>query len=291
MSFWRVRRAGQGILALVSATDPQRSRPRLKKRFGQHHLTRPELCRPLLRFLEPEDATVIEVGPGGGVLTGALRATGARVWALEVDVDWIGHLASRARRDDDLALVGLDALDFPWHRLRAPVRVTGNLPFNVGTPIIDAVLSRSVQHPELVPRSAFMVQKEVAERLVAKPGERAYGGLSVTVAARARARLLGTVAPGAFRPPPKVAAAFVGFVPRPPALDLARLPCLFAVVRAAFASRRKTLRNTLGSAYGRGPADAALAAAGIDPGRRAETVALDEFIHLTHELETADPPR
>ncbi|MEM8934567.1 MAG: 16S rRNA (adenine(1518)-N(6)/adenine(1519)-N(6))-dimethyltransferase RsmA, partial [Acidobacteriota bacterium] len=252
------------------------SRPRLKKHYGQHHLVSGASCRPLVDFLSAggvDPRWVVEIGPGGGVLTRELLATDLRVLAVEVDTEWVGFL-HRELSTPKLSILGADGLGFPWHRLPAPSLVTGNLPFNVGTPIVDQVLDAAAREPDRLPRLGFMVQKEVADRLVARPGDPAYGALSVLVRARARTRTLGTVPPGAFRPPPKVAAAFVGFEPLPldqqpsPAAELAGLR---RVVHAAFGQRRKTLANALGAVYGKPRVIDVLEAIEIDPRRRAET--------------------
>jgi len=141
-----------------------------------------------------------------------------------------------------------------------------------------------LRHPDRVPRGAFLVQKEVADRLSAGPGDPEYGALSVLVRARAEVALLGRVKAGSFRPPPKVDGAFVGLqavTPPLPAEGPAGMAAFEATVKAAFARRRKTLRNALGAAWGRAAAEAALAAAGIDAGARAEELAVADFVRLT----------
>ena len=247
--------------------------PTLKKRWGQHHLRDGDLCRPLLRFLDPAGARVVEIGPGGGVLTERLLAAGARVLACEVDPEWAFVLR---RRLPAAAVAVFDALDLDWSRLRPPVLAAGNLPFQVATRLIEQLLP----HSAVVERAAFMVQKEVAERLVAKPGDAAYGSLSVLTAGLSAVRYLGTVAPGSFRPPPKVAAAFVGFTLRPPPFPPERLPAFVRLVRLAFAQRRKTLRNALAAGWGRERAESVLAEAGLDHRCRAESLPLSTFVEL-----------
>lgn len=249
-------------------------KPSYKKRFGQHHLRHGGLCRPLLEYLCPEGRAVVEIGPGGGVLTAELLSDAARVIALEVDLEWAAHLR-RALPSDRLSVWVADALSFSWERLPSPMLVTGNLPFNVGTPIIESVLAQV----GTVDRAAFMVQKEVAERLVAQPGDPAYGALSVLVAAQAQVRYLGSLAARSFRPPPRVDAAYVGFELRQ---DASREDgdTLRTVVHQAFAQRRKTLRNSLSSGWGKDLTEPILAAANIDGRRRAETLSLEEFQRL-----------
>lgn len=251
--------------------------PRLKKALGQHHLVDGRLCHPLLAFLRPEGERVLEVGPGGGVLTRELAAAGARVWAWELDPGWAAALVRRWEPGLPApAVVVGDALTIPWQRLPAPTLVAGNLPYGIATELVRRLL----RHPDRVPRAAFLVQKEVADRLVAAPGESAYGALSVLVRARAEVTLLGRVRAGSFRPPPKVDGAFVGLRPLPPPLPPDRMEGFEETVKAAFGQRRKTLRNALGAAWGREAAEVALAAAGIDPGIRAGELSVRDFVRL-----------
>ncbi len=217
---------------------------------------------------------MLEIGPGGGVLTAELLGAGARVAAWEVDLEWA--FALRRRFGGGLAVAAADALVLDYDRLPSPTLVTGNLPFNVATRLIDALLP----HAATVPRAAFMVQKEVAERLVARPGERAYGSFSVLVAAQASARYLGTVRPGSFRPPPKVSAAFVGLELRAAPVAAGDMPDFRRLVRLAFAQRRKTLRNALAAGLGRDAAGELLAALGLDARCRAEELALADFVEM-----------
>jgi 16S rRNA (adenine1518-N6/adenine1519-N6)-dimethyltransferase len=261
--------------------------PRLDKALGQHHLVSGSLCRPLIEFLQPGGQRVVEVGPGGGVLTAELLAAGARVLAWEVDLAWAAELrrrwegwgiASPAGRGSDgpLAIVVEDALDLPWGRLPAPTLAAGNLPYNIATALLGALLPHHLR----VPRAAFLVQREVAERLLAGPGDPAYGSFSVLVAAYARAVPLGRVRRGSFRPPPKVEGAYVGFELRPPPLPDGEMPAFLATVRLAFSQRRKTLRNALAAGWGRERAGAVLAALGLPDDARAERLGLAELLAL-----------
>jgi 16S rRNA (adenine1518-N6/adenine1519-N6)-dimethyltransferase len=265
--------------------------PRLDKALGQHHLVSGSLCRPLIEFLQPGGQRVVEVGPGGGVLTAELLAAGARVLAWEVDLAWAAELRRRWRRWRPLegiaspsgggsggppAIVVEDALDLPWGRLPAPTLVAGNLPYNIATALLGAVLPHHLR----VPRAAFLVQREVAERLLARPGDPAYGSFSVLVAAYARAAPLGRVRRGSFRPPPRVEGAYVGFELRPPPLPEGEMPAFLATVRLAFGQRRKTLRNALAAGWGRERAGAVLAALGLPDDARAERLGLAELLAL-----------
>jgi 16S rRNA (adenine1518-N6/adenine1519-N6)-dimethyltransferase len=262
------------------------AKPPLRKALGQHHLTRPEVCAPLLSYLSPQGRSVLEVGPGDGALSGALLAAGAsRVVGWELDPAWAFRLAQRTA-DSRLQVVVGDALEIPWRRLPAGSRVAGNLPYNVATAIIDRVLDAH----GAVERASFLVQLEVARRLVAVPGEPDYGALSVLVAARAEARLLGRVRRGAFRPPPKVESAFVGFDLHEPARTGGGMEALRAVVWSSFGLRRKTLRNSLAASWGLGAAESVLNRLGWDSRVRAEALSLSDFLLLTTAWEDAGKP-
>ena len=252
-----------------------RNNPSLKKRFGQHHLRSGELCRPLVDYLQPAGRPVVEIGAGGGVLTAALSAAGGRVVACEVDLDWVFELRRRFFGKGP-RILALDALEVDWSRFQQPVVVAGNLPFNVGTRLIEKLLP----HFATVTRAAFMVQKEVAERMVAEPGDSAYGSFSLLVAAQARARYLGTVHPASFKPPPKVTAAYVGLELMAPPVPPEQMPQFVRLLRLAFAMRRKTLRNSLASGVGKAAAGEVLAAAGLDDRSRAQNLDLAAFVRL-----------
>lgn len=273
--------------------------PPLKRALGQHHLRDGRLCRPLVEYLQLETSCgVVEIGPGGGVLTRELLARGVRVGAIELDPAWAFALRSRIAlewepvqrgasgerggRPARLTIVVADALDIEWSRLPVGWRVAGNLPYNVGTPIVERLLAGA----PIGTRAGFLLQREVVERMVARPGDDAYGALSLLVAIRARAERLAILRPGSFVPPPKVDSAFVGLEVVEPPLSARQLPELERLIRVAFAQRRKSLRNSLAAGYGRAAADAALAAAGIAPSRRAEQLGLREFMALRSALES-----
>ncbi len=251
-------------------------RPPLLKSLGQHHLRDGRSTRPLVEFLGVGGAPVIEIGPGGGVLTRELLAAGAtRVTAVELDPRWAFELASGIEAADRarLQVAVADALDLAWGRLSVPTLVAGNLPYNVGT----AILERLLAFTRRVPRAAFLLQREVVDRIVAKPGEPDYGALSVLVAARARAQRLGRLPAGAFRPAPRVESAFVGLELGLAGVDPERFEAFARVVRLAFSQRRKTLRNALASGWGRDAAAAALDALRLPPSARAESLDLAAF--------------
>jgi 16S rRNA (adenine1518-N6/adenine1519-N6)-dimethyltransferase len=284
MPIWR-RRGERGRPCRASAQiDPQGSAnlaamvaPALRKELGQHHLLQGEICRPLVEYLQPRGRTVLEIGPGGGVLTRELLAAGATVVAWELDLDWAVTLRQRLPAEALRVVVG-DALDIPWENIPAPL-VAGNLPYNVATPLIE----RTLLAPG-VERAAFLVQLEVGERLIAGPGDGEYGALSVLTRAAAEPRWLGRVKRGSFRPPPQVDGALVGFRTHAPPVPRSEMSGFTRFVRLCFAQRRKTLRNALAAAIGRDAAEAALRACGQPDKIRAEALDLAAFVRLYTEV-------
>src|SRR5262245_41845630 len=270
---------GQGSAARPAPVEPG---PRLRKSLGQHHLRNGASCRPLIDFLDPGGRRVVEVGPGGGVLTAELLAAGAKVLALEIDPDWATTLRERID-SPDLDVVVADALDFDWNALPRGTRVAGNLPYNVGTAIVERVL----RAPGSVDRAAFLLQREVVDRMTAEPADEAYGALSVLVKLRAEARRLAIVKPGAFVPPPKVDSAFVGLKlrPLPDLLSGSRGEEFESWLKAAFSQRRKTLANALASRFPRSRVVEGLEKLERPATTRAEELDLEALIHLFGILE------
>jgi 16S rRNA (adenine1518-N6/adenine1519-N6)-dimethyltransferase len=247
--------------------------PRAKKRFGQHFLTDRHYLDRITQAIapQPRDA-MVEIGPGTGVLTERLAATLDRLHVVEIDRDLAAELRGRYPADK-VVVHQADALDFDFASLPAPLRVVGNLPYNVSTPI----LFRMAALAERIRDCVFMLQKEVVERMVAAPDSAEYGRLSVMLQYRFAMALALRVPPGAFTPPPKVDSAVVRMEPLGADRPRARDEALFAaVVGAAFSQRRKMLRSALRALA---PPEA-FAKAGIDPVRRGETLSVAEFIAL-----------
>jgi 16S rRNA (adenine1518-N6/adenine1519-N6)-dimethyltransferase len=262
-----------------------------KKALGQNFLLDLNLTARIARVSGPlEGATVVEVGPGPGGLTRALLAEGAgRVIAIERDERCLAALEEiSAHYPGRLEVIAGDALktDLAPH-LRGPARIIANLPYNVGTELFVRWMTPETAHGHWPPwwqSLTLMFQREVAQRIVAAPGGRAYGRLSVLAQWRARARIAFDVNPSAFTPPPKVTSSVVHVVPAQPMAEAD--PLLFErVVAAAFSQRRKMLRQSLKTGF-RDPL-ALLEAAGIDPTRRAETLTVSEFLALTGAAATA----
>jgi 16S rRNA (adenine1518-N6/adenine1519-N6)-dimethyltransferase len=256
---------------------------RAKKSWGQHFLGDEEILDHIARLVAPEPGgRVVELGAGLGHLTARLAARGAEVIAVERDRDMArvlrGELGAR------VAVLEADAVKLDYAALAGPgkVAVAGNLPYHLTSPILFSILDQA----DRVSRLAFLLQREVAERLAARPGTKAFGLLSVLLQHRAEVRIARRVPPGAFLPPPEVESALLAAEmgpPRAPVADPARFRRL---VKAGFAQRRKTLGNALAAArlVPRKSLEAALAAAGIDPRRRGETLSVEEWAALDRAL-------
>lgn len=255
--------------------------PRAKRRLGQHFLSDPRILLRIADALEasPRD-TVLEIGPGPGGLTAALAARAGRVVAIEKDADLVPALRERFPR---ITVVEGDALELDWHALGgAGALVAGNIPYNITSPLIDKALA-----PPRPPRIVFLVQKEVADRVTAAAGERAYGALSVGVQAVARAERLFVVPAGAFHPRPKVDSAVLRLVPlQQPLVGDAELPTFRRLTVGLFGFRRKQLGRGVRELTGWGDdrVALALARAEVDPSVRPETLAPDAFVRLRRVL-------
>ncbi|HEV7416944.1 MAG TPA: 16S rRNA (adenine(1518)-N(6)/adenine(1519)-N(6))-dimethyltransferase RsmA [Tianweitania sediminis] len=255
-----------------------------KKALGQNFLFDLNLTSKIARAAGPLDGvTVIEVGPGPGGLTRALLAQGTKqVLAIERDERCLAILQEVAEHyPGRLQVTEGDALQTDFAALAAgkdPVRIIANLPYNIGTELLVRWLTVPVW-PPFFQSMALMFQREVAERIVAKPGDDAYGRLAVLAGWRTEARIAFDVPPQAFTPPPKVTSSVVTLQPRPSPAAV-ELRMLERVTQAAFGQRRKMLRQSLKALGG----ETLLARAAIDPTRRAETLDVAEFIRLANCL-------
>ncbi len=252
-----------------------------KRSLGQNFVVEPNTVRRIVELAEVGAGDrVVEIGPGVGSLTLALLEEGVCVTAVEVDDVLVGVLAevTGGYSSDRVRIVHADAMETDWNTLLggAPWALVANLPYNISVPLICDLLDDVPAIGEMV----VMVQREVADRLVAGPGDDAYGLPSVKVAYHADARLLGRVPPSVFLPRPRVDSALVGLRRRSePATEVDR-EVLFGVVRAGFGQRRKMLRRSLRDLLD----EAAIAESGVDPMARAEELGLDQWASLASRV-------
>ena len=246
----------------------------VRKRFGQHFLHDPGVIRRIIGAIAPEPGQrLVEVGPGRGALTWELLQRAQRLDVIEIDRDLAQALRHDARATPGLAVHVQDVLDTDFLSLRgagAPLRVVGNLPYNISTPLLFRLLEQRAAIADM----HFMLQKEVVDRITAQPATRQYGRLTVMIAAAAEAEALFDVGPGAFQPHPKVWSAIVRLRPsREPRFDIGAPGVLRSLVTAAFSQRRKTLRNGLKSLL----SAQQIESCGIDPQLRPETLTPAQF--------------
>lgn len=252
---------------------------RPRKRFGQHFLTDPGVIGAILDAVAagPDD-TVVEIGPGQGAITRALAREAGTLHAVELDRDLAAALRGEFSASDSVTIHEADALKFDFSDLGDSLRVVGNLPYNISTPLLFHLLD----HSDRIVDMHFMLQKEVVDRMAAEPGSKTYGRLSIMLGCHFDIEALFDVDPDAFVPPPDVMSSVVRLTPLPEGTYDIRDPARFAaVVAKAFSQRRKTIRNAL-----KGTADVdALRYAGIDPGLRPEAIPIDAFVELANTLE------
>jgi 16S rRNA (adenine1518-N6/adenine1519-N6)-dimethyltransferase len=266
---------------------PTAARPRPRKRFGQHFLE-PAWVTKLVDAVAPQpDDTFLEIGPGRGALTMALAPRVRRVVAVEIDRDLAAALPARAPAN--VQVVTADFLDVDIGQLLAgeplPVRVIGNLPYNVSSPILFALL-RAADEGRRFRDAVLMLQKEVVDRIVSSPGSGDYGTLAVQVSLLADVERLLTLPAGAFRPPPKVTSAVVRLRFRPAAVNTGDLKRFERIVRGIFLQRRKTLLNALkpvADSLGQSASDL-VARAGVDGTKRPEALTVAEIAALSRAV-------
>lgn len=252
-----------------------------RKRFAQHFLTDQAVIADIVAAIRPQaDDAMVEVGPGLGAITTPLAAVLRRLHVIEIDRDIIARL-HRAYPSERVSVHAGDVLEFDFSALPRELRVVGNLPYNISTPLLFHLAG----YAERIRDMHFMLQKEVVERMVAAPGGGDYGRLSVMLQYRFDLEMLFEVPPDAFSPPPQVDSAVVRMRPRPRSqLGAASEAGLAQVVRRAFSQRRKTLRNSLAGLLEAGD----YAALGIAPGLRAENLAVAEFVAISNYLSEKD---
>ncbi len=248
-----------------------------RKRFGQNFLVDEQVIGDIIRAIRPEAAdNMVEIGPGLGALTRPLLKKLVRLHVVEIDRDIIARLESDYPKDQLVIHAG-DALKFDYSALPSPLRVVGNLPYNISSPLLFHIAGYASRITDM----HFMLQNEVVERMVAEPSTPAFGRLSVMLQYRFYMEKLLDVPPQSFRPSPKVDSAIVRMIPLPLSEVVVRDEKLFAeVVAAAFGQRRKTLRNTLRGHL----TEADLERLGIDSQLRAENLGVAEFARIVDFL-------
>lgn len=251
-------------------------RAQVRKRFGQHFLVDDYVVDQIIALIAPTEGDyILEIGPGGGILTRPLVASGASVSIVEIDRDLAAELALAFADKPNLTLYAQDILNLDLGVVTArakPWKVAGNLPYNISTPLI----LRLLENAEMFSEMTFMLQLEVAQRLAAIPGTRAYGRLSVMAQRRACITCRLHVDPESFDPPPKVHSAIVQLVPYRRAFEPKIEQGFAEIVRMAFSQRRKTIANALRTRVDK----KIFVECAIDPGRRAEALSISDFERL-----------
>jgi len=247
-----------------------------RKRFGQNFLHDPNIIRKIIASMAPAPTDhFVEIGPGRGAITRPLSDAVGKLDVIEIDRD----LAAELHRQPWAAKLSIhcdDALNFAFDRLSTKpgaLRLAGNLPYNISTPLLFHVLD----YYQLFRDMHVMLQKEVVQRMTAVPGNKNYGRLTVALAARCKVESLFVIRPGAFLPAPKVDSAFARLTPlEKPLLDAGTAPLFDTMLRHAFGQRRKQLRNALQELL----TAEQIRAAGIDPTARAETLSVEQYLAL-----------
>jgi 16S rRNA (adenine1518-N6/adenine1519-N6)-dimethyltransferase len=275
-------------------------RPRPRQRFGQHFLTVPWARKVVTAIAAAPGDVFLEIGPGTGALTLPLAESGAPILAIDIDRDLVAALVTRV--PPNVTLIAADVLQTNVMALlrgmapqrppaspavpepRRRYRVVGNLPYNVATPIIFRLIELH-RHDAGLTDATVMVQREVADRMLAQPGRKAYGALSIFSQLHARVTRLLDLPPGAFVPAPKVRSTVVRLTFSAPAVKIVDDELFVRLVQTVFGQRRKTLKNAL-KPLTSSPA-AMLEGAGIDPGRRPETLELAELARIVEQLAAA----
>lgn len=255
------------------------SQHRPRKRFGQHFLSDPGVIDAIIAAIAPRDSDVIvEIGPGQGAITRPLAARAGALHAIELDRDLAAKLRNEFRQSAVLTLHEADALKFDFATLGDSLRVIGNLPYNISTPLLFHLLDYR-QH---IVDMHFMLQKEVVDRMAAPPGSKTYGRLSIMLGCHFQIDALFDVDRQAFEPPPDVTSAIVRLTPLPIGTYIIDDEKRFSMLVAqAFSQRRKTIRNSLRKIVDK----SVLELVGIDPGLRPEAISIADYVRLANTLE------
>jgi 16S rRNA (adenine1518-N6/adenine1519-N6)-dimethyltransferase len=251
---------------------------RARKRFGQHFLTDPGVIDAIIRSIHPaKEDVIIEIGPGQGAITGILARRAGHLHAIELDRDLAAKLRKQYADNPAVTIHEADALTFDFASLGTRLRIVGNLPYNISTPLLFHLL----KFRDRILDMHFMLQKEVVDRMAASPGSKAYGRLGIMLGCHLNIESLFDVDKSAFDPPPEVTSAVVRLDPLPPGtFDIKDQALLSRLVTNAFMKRRKTIRNAL-----KDHVDVTdLAAVDIDPGLRPEQISIAKFVELSNHL-------
>ena len=265
----------------------KRRAPHAKKRYGQHFLHDPGIIDRIVRAIDPRPGDrIVEVGPGRGAITAPVLGRVGAIDVVEIDRDVVPLLRSHCDGRGELRVHVADALEFDFRALRGagpPLRLIGNLPYNVSTPLLFHFIGQLDAFDDM----HFMLQREVVARMAAQPDTEDYGRLTVTLAPHVTVEPLFDIGTGAFQPPPQVVSTFFALRPHAaPPFDAGDPAAYARVVAAAFSKRRKTLRNALAGLL----TPEQILAAGVDPGARAETLSPERFGALARQRGRAVPP-
>jgi len=254
---------------------------RARKRFGQHFLTDGGVIDAILHAVHAtQDDVIVEIGPVQGAITAALAARAGHLHAVELDRDLVARLRRQYEGNPNVTIHEADALAFDFSTLGERLRIVGNLPYNISTPLLFHLLD----FREHILDMHFMLQKEVVDRMAAGPGSKTYGRLSIMLGCYLNIESLFDVDKSAFDPPPEVTSAVVRLDPLPPgSFDIRDAALLSKLVSNAFMKRRKTIRNAL-----KEHVDVSdLAAVGIDPGLRPEQISIGKYVELGNHMATS----
>jgi 16S rRNA (adenine1518-N6/adenine1519-N6)-dimethyltransferase len=270
-----------------SPESRRREFPRARKRFGQHFLEPAWVTRLIDAVAPASTETFLEIGPGRGALTRPLAERAGRVIAIELDRDLAEILSAKLPPTVRVVQADFMNVDLPhvMRDERKPIRVIGNLPYNVASPILFRLLD-GAEDGRLLRDATLMLQREVADRLLAEPGSDDYGAMAIQVQLLADVERILSLPPGAFRPPPKVHSAVVRLRFRPPQVEIGTRAAFERVVRGLFLQRRKTLTNALkpvAATFGHTAAEI-LQRAGLDGGRRPETLSVADVARLSQAV-------